>query len=83
MSESFRDEFCLALAEVHSVCARHVEAGGLPRDKKKTAVECTLNLLVDMITRLPEDKRDPTMILICLHLPTFVEEAIKEKGLSP
>ena len=57
LDEPFRSEFAAALAEAHVVCMRHVGADGLELSKRRTAVEVSMNLLVEMLKHLPEGDR--------------------------
>jgi len=79
MTDTFRDEFSMALAGVHPVCGNHVEAGGLSLDHKKIAVECSMNLLIDMIVRLPTSERDRALITVTRMLPSYVATAVAER----
>jgi len=80
MSETFRDEFAKALASVHPVCAKYVKEEGLPLECKRIAVECSVNLLVDMISRLPEASRVDVTRRISHSLQSFVVAEMESKG---
>ena len=81
MSEFFKDEFCLALSSVHSVCQKYVTEDGLSLVDKKTAVECSFNLLVDMLVRLPISEREMTLGQVSRILVSSVRTEVAKRGL--